>query len=64
MAVLGGDRLEKADCGQFADGECIEEVVEIILVVGAAIVRRPDIFQLVRPGMQRVGCRRVDWKNA
>src|SRR6266481_5926048 len=59
MAVSCGNRLEKADCGHFAVGERIKEVVEIILMVGAAVARRPDILQGVRPDMRRVGGRCV-----
>ena len=42
MTVPCSDGLEKADGRHIADGERIEEVVEIVLMICSAIVRGAD----------------------
>ena len=51
MAVLCGNLLENTDRRHVADLQRVEEVVEIVLVVGPAIVRRPDRCQRFGPNM-------------
>src|SRR5438132_848655 len=45
--------------GQVAGPEGVEEVVEIVLMVGPAVERRPDVQHRIRPRMRRVGGRYV-----
>src|SRR5215475_11113842 len=58
MAVFGSDCLEEANRRQIARRQRVEEVVKVVLVVGAAIVRRADSFYRTRALMHRIGCGR------